>query len=226
VITLKSKYAGQAYKEGACRCGAHRLHKVLRFAWENPSASRKECAKYLKLSEENVRAAFFLLRKRDPARLCPECFRPALLGGVCQNCGFEPSAPSLPLEVMPDSQSPTNHIHAGSLLGSVTDYAAIGFTNHPLVISRRIDRGVEESLIRGVKSDVENELKRSFPSEAITDEAGRLCLKEVFEFRQRYPGLASSKNVRRQLAENVIARLRFLHPQLRPVTPLHSEVVA
>jgi hypothetical protein len=78
-------------------------------------------------------------------------------------------------------------------------------------------------LIIAVKSEVENELKRSFPSEAVTDEAGRLVVKEVLEFKARYPSLASSKNVRKQLAENVINRLRLLHPYLRPITRLPEE---
>ncbi len=90
-------------------------------------------------------------------------------------------------------------------------------------MKRRMERGVEDPLIVGVKSDVENELKRSYPSEAITDEAGRLAIKEVHEFRARYPALATSKNVRRQLAENVVRRLRLLHPHLRSVTLLPAE---
>jgi hypothetical protein len=106
------------------------------------------------------------------------------------------------------------------------DYSALGFVNHGLVLKRRIERGIEDSLIVGVKSDVENELKRTFPSEAITDEAGRLVIKEVLEFRARYPGLATSKNLRKQLAENVINRLLLLHPHLKPLTPLPSEAVA
>jgi hypothetical protein len=78
-----------------------------------------------------------------------------------------------------------------------------------------MERGIEDSLVGAVKSDVENELKRCYPSEAITDEAGKLCKKEVLELRARYPGLASSKNARRQCAENVLRRLEILHPQLR-----------
>lgn len=169
--------------------------------------------------------AFHRLRQRDLSRYCPECFRPRLLNGVCENCGFEPSTPVLPVEVRDDSQSPTNNLHPGNELGSEVDYTRLGFVNHGLVLKRRIERGIEDPLIKAVKSDIENELKRSYPSEVITDEAGRLAIKEVVEFRARYPGLATSKNVRKQLAENVISRLRLLHPQLRPLTVLPPEVV-
>jgi hypothetical protein len=197
---------------------------VFRFYWQNPSTSRRETARALKISYTNTLGAFYRLRKRNLSRLCPECFNESILNGVCVNCGFEPSAPSIPIEVSLDSQSPTNHLHAGNLLGGETDYNALGFVNHGMVLKRRIERGIEDPLVRNVKSDVENELKRAYPSESITDEAGRLVIKEVLEFRARYPGLATSKNLRRQLVENVINRLRFLHPQLRGITTLPPEV--
>jgi len=203
-----------------CKCGAHRLHRVLRFAWENPSASRKDCAKALRMSYSNVLGAFYRLRKRDLTRYCIECNRPTLFNGVCVNCGAEREAPRIRSAAVHDSQSPTNWLHAGNLLGSETDYDQIGFVNHGFVLKRRVERGIEDPLIISVKSEVENELKRTFPSEAVTDEAGRLVVKEVLEFKARYPGLASSKNVRKQLAENVINRLMLLHPQLRVITVL------
>ncbi len=87
-----------------------------------------------------------------------------------------------------------------------------------------VERRIEDPLIVGVKSDVENELKRCYPDESITDEAGRLVIKEVLEFGARYPRLATSKNVRRQLAQNVVSRLRLLHPQLRRLTVLPEAV--
>ena len=206
-----------------CKCGAHRLHRVLRFAWENPSASRGDCAKALKMSYGNVLGAFYRLRKRDLTRYCIECNRPTLFNGVCVNCGAEREAPRILTAAVYDSQSPTNWLHPGNLLGSETDYNRIGLVNQGFVLKRRVERGIEDPLIIAVKSEVENELKRTFPSEAITDEAGRLVVKEILEFKARYPTLASSKNVRKQLTENVINRLRLLHPQLRPITALPRE---
>jgi hypothetical protein len=210
-------------RDRGCKCGAHRLHRVFRFAWENPSASRKDCAKALKMSYGNVLGAFYRLRKRDLTRYCIDCNKPTLFNGVCVKCGVEREAPRFPTEVLRDSQSPTNWLHAGNMLGSETDYDEIGFVNHGFVLKRRVERGMEDPLIMAVKSEVENELKRTFPGETITDEAGRLALKEVLEFKARYPSLANSKKVKRQLAENVINRLRLLHPHLRPITGLPSE---
>ena len=205
-----------------CRCGSHRQHRVLRFAWENPSASRIEAAKALKMSEGNVRAAFHLLRRKDLTRICPECFSPRLLGGVCQNCGYEPDAPALPIEVRADEQSPTNHLHPGNLLGSVTDYSAVGFTNQAFVMERKVrEETFEEPVLAGILSDVMEALKSCYPEEAISDEAGRLARKEVLEFRARYPGL-NPKGLRAQLTRNVLARLRLLHPQLRKVRRLEA----
>lgn len=203
-----------------CKCKAHRLHRVFRFAWENPSARRADCAKALKMSLTNVWNSYHELRKHDLTRTCPECFGQQLFNGVCQNCGFEPSAPVLPLEVRGDWLSPTNNLHPGNELGSEVDYTSIGFVSHGLVLKRRIERGIENPLVIGVKSDVENELKRFYPDESITNEAGLLCIREVLQFRASYPMLASSKNVRKQLAENVMNRLRLLHPQLRNGLPM------
>jgi hypothetical protein len=175
------------------------------------------------MSYSNVLGAFFRLRKRELARYCLECFKPTMVGGVCTECGVERDAPNDPIdpdEVIRDSQSPTNRLHPGNLLGSDPDYNRIGFVNHGFVLKRRLERGIEDPLITAVKSDVENELKRTFPGEAITDEAGRLVVKEVLELRTRFPGLASSKNARKQLVENVINRLWLLHPRLRAITIL------
>jgi hypothetical protein len=220
---MSQTYLSPIQRDQSCKCGAHRLHRVFRFAWENPSASRKDCAKALKMSYGNVLGAFYRLGKRDLTRYCIDCNKPTLFNGVCTNCGVEREAPRIPTEVLRDSQSPTNWLHAGNMLGSETDYDGIGLVNHGFVLKRRVERGIEDPLVVAVKSQVENELKRTFPSEAIADEAGRLVVKEVLEFKARYPSLARSKKVKRQLAENVINRLRLLHPQLRPITRLPPE---
>jgi hypothetical protein len=209
--------------QNTCRCGAHTQHRILRFVWKNNPARQTEIASGLKISLPNVKMGLARLRKRRLDWLCPECFTESLVNGVCEKCGFEPFEPVLPIEVRSDSQSPINHIHAGNLLGSQigknNSYASLKlhgrYGNDGQIVERRIDRGLENPLIRAVKSDVENELKRSYPSEAITDDAGRLAIKEVLEFRARYPLLAASKNLRQQLALNAIRRLTLLHPQLR-----------
>lgn len=205
---------------GGCRCGAHRLHRVWQYLWAHPSAKRKDAAKALNISLTNVWASVHQIKMRDPERLCPDCFKPEVYNGVCHACGAERDTPNVPLGIMGDYQSPTNNLHPGNELGTEVDYTSIGFVNHGMILKRRIERGIEDPLTIGVKSDVQNELKRLFPEESITNEAGRLCIKEVTEFRARYPGLARSKNVRKQLTENVMARMQLLHPQFRNLTPL------
>jgi hypothetical protein len=58
-------------------------------------------------------------------------------------------------------------------------------------------------------------LKAFYPAEAVTDCAALLCVKEVLEFKVRYPLLAASKRVREQLALNVMRRLELLYPSVR-----------
>ena len=210
-------YAELTYIENTCRCGAHRLHRVFQFYWSNPSASRKAAGQALKLSPGNVREALWELRRRDLSRTCPECFGPLLVGGVCQKCGFEPFEPVLPVEVMPDSQHPSNALHPGNMLGSSIDYKEIakayGWSNQGFVLQRKMDRQIETPLLDVIRSDVANALDGGTKPE-ITEEAGRLCIKEWREFQARYPRMSSSKLARRQLTENVLGRLWLLHPEL------------
>jgi hypothetical protein len=192
---------------------------LFQFIWAHPSAPQKEIAKALKMSLANVKVGLWELRKRDLPKFCPECFTPSLVGGVCHSCGFEPFEPALPLDVLRDSQSPTNALHPGNMLGSDTDYGAIGFVNSGEILKRKIDRAIERPLIDAIRSDVANSLDCTARPD-IADQAGRLVLKEVREFRARYPMMGRSKLVRRQLAENVLKRLILLHPHLARVTRL------
>jgi hypothetical protein len=199
--------------------GRSALHRVYRFRWDNPSASYQEIANTLHITKNNVKVTVHRLRKLDLSRRCPECWSKSLLGGVCQSCGFEPTAPDIPAAMRFDEQSPVNHIHAGNQLGSDVDYNALRikglYGNDGLLLKQRMDRAIEDPLTKDVKAYAMQELKTYYPTEGITDYAGRLCLKEVAEFRARYPILATSKNVRRQLALNVMKRLELLYPSLR-----------
>jgi hypothetical protein len=193
--------------------------KVFRYCWNNPAASYRQIAEELHLSLSNVRVTLHRLRRLpDISRRCPECFAPSLLAGVCQACGFEPASFSLPLEVDFESQSPTNALHAGNMLGSEVDFNQLGikgrYANDGILLKQRMNGALEETLSRDVKSLVMEDLKAYYPSESITDLAGKLCLKEVAEFRSRYPLLAKSKNVKRQLAANMVGRLQLLYPFL------------
>ena len=210
-------YAAPLYNGHDCKCGAHTQHRVLQFYWSHPSASRKVAAQALKLSPGNVGKAFWQLRQRDLSKVCPECWTGQIVGGVCLRCGFEPFEPVLPADIMPDSQHPTNSLHPGNMLGSETDYQAVaksyGFSNQGFVLKRKMDRQVETPLLDVVRSDVANSLDGGAAPE-VTEEAGRLCVKEWRELQARYSRMSTSKLARRQLTENVLARLRLLHPGL------------
>jgi hypothetical protein len=211
--------------------GRNTLHRIFRFKWSNPSASNQEIADALHITPNNVKVTIHRLRKLDLTRRCPECWCESLFGDICQACGFEPSVPDIPAALRFDEQSPTNHLHSGNQLGSEVDYNDLRvkgvYGNDGLLLKQRMDRAIEDSLTRDVKAQVMQDLKAYYPTEAITDYAGRLCIKEVLEFRARYPLLAASKNVRKQLAINVMKRLEFLYPalcrpHLREVTRLQE----
>lgn len=193
---------------------------IFREMWNNPCATIKTIMAALKIKESNVKEGRWELRQRgDLDRRCPECFAPKLLNGVCQSCGFEPDMPALRVDVVPESQSPVNHLHAGNLLGSDVEYRSIGFENHWAILKRKIEGKLEENLVREAKSDVMQALKSFYPTDSISDEAGRLVVKEVLEFQARYPGLRP-KGLGAAVTSNVLARLELRHPQLRGVRKL------
>jgi hypothetical protein len=199
--------------------GKNTLHQVFRFRWGNPSASHQEIADALHITKNNVKVTIHRLRKLDLTKRCPECWSESLFGDACQSCGFEPTSPDVPAALRFDEQSPVNHLHAGNLLGSDVDYNELHikgvYGNDGLLLRQRMDRAIEDPLTRDVKAHVMQDLKAYYQAESITDYAGRLCVKEVLEFRARYPLLAASKNVRKQLALNVLKKLEFLYPMLR-----------
>ena len=77
-----------------------------------------------------------------------------------------------------------------------------------------MEREIETPLLDMVRSDVANALDGGANPE-LTEEAGRLCVKAWREFQAGFPLMVTSKLARRQLAENVLARLRLLHPGLK-----------
>jgi hypothetical protein len=158
---------------------------------------------------------------------CPECFREKLFQNVCQNCGAEPSAPNIPREVNFEQQGPANRLQPGNGLGSVTEYREVGFESNPVIISRRMERdSSEDSLIKNVKSDLMDWLRNSRSRESVSDLGARLVEKEVIELKARFPLLETSKNARRQVFENVKARLTLLYPFLeRPASREECEGV-
>jgi hypothetical protein len=214
-----------------CDCGAHTQHRVFKYLWSNPPARHIDIARALHTTIGNVKVAIYNIRRRPGiSRTCPKCFSSRLFDGACQECGFEAASPILPREISFDEQSPINHLQAGNELGSVLNFRAKGlsdnngrFTNNGEIVKRWIDRTLDDPLTASVKSDVMNELKRYYPGEAITDLAGKLCVKEVAEYRTNYPLLAASKLLRRQLSIRVMKRLQFIYPFLPRARPQELE---
>jgi hypothetical protein len=85
---------------------------------------------------------------------------------------------------------------------------------------RRVERSLEgDPLIRNCKSDILEWLKGSYPKDDISDAAGRLVVKEILDLRARYPLLEGSRNMRKQVVQNVRNRLILLYPFLeRPAS--------
>lgn len=200
-----------------CKCGAHQLHRFFRYRWEHPSSTLRQAAHDLHVSYPYAKQlACRLRRRRRLWQTCPGCFSDRLLQGVCQWCGEEPARPALPIDVNFNRQSPANSILAGNGLGGDPNIRVLKFENNSsIVIQRRMDR-TEDSLLNNCKSDVLEWLKGKYPSEEVSDLAGKLVVKEVLDFRARYPLLSGSRNLRMQIVQNVENRLVLVYPFLRP----------
>jgi len=55
-------------------------------------------------------------------------------------------------------------------------------------------RDKEDTLIRDCKSDLMEWLESSHPNEGVSDDCGRLAIKEVVELKARYPKLKTPKS--------------------------------
>ena len=53
------------------------------------------------------------------------------------------------------------------------------------------------------------------PPDSVAEEATKLLLKEIAEFRARYPVLTRAKGAGNQLVRNVVIRLALRYPTLR-----------
>jgi hypothetical protein len=220
---------------GTCRCKAHAQHRVYQWLYFHPGASLAASAVALHISESNARMIATRLRRRsDHGRLCPLCFASAFYRGACQKCGFEAGADVQPVTLDFESQNPVHRILRGDGLGSeltTSNYAALARKMYqrdklPPGLLRNHGRNLahlaepkDDSLLRAVRSDLLEELKRSYPNDGISDMAAKLATQEVREFRARYPLLGSPKRLREQVVGNVLARLRLLYPTL-PVAPM------
>ena len=231
-------YASLTYTEhGLCECGAPRQHLTVRYLWNHPEASRKQVAQALGLSAGNVREAIWRLKRRGGfSKVCPQCNHPSLqdlpsqdgITRVCTFCGAEPLEPNLlATDAMSVYHFPPNSLLVGGGLGTQVDSplgygrgvdaegkpARIRFRNWPEIVRRKVERGIEMSLVDRVRSDIMNALDGAERPE-VTETAGRLILKEFGELQAGYPDFARSKLCRKQIAKRVLARLRLMYPWL------------
>ena len=196
--------------------------KVYRYLWQNPGANLRVAARDLHMTWNAVKIAKHRLRRRpDIGRLCPECFQASFYSLVCALCGFEGERPTFPEGLRFEYQTPVHSIQPLGGLGSQTEYGRLGLAYGGRNIAHLVERS-QERFLEQCRSDLWEELKATMPDDAVAEEAARLLVKEVSEFRVRYPLLVSSKYLRRQLVENVVLRLALLHPALRRP---HSEEV-
>jgi len=202
----------------ACRCGAHALHSTYRWLWANPSGSLKAMSRDLKISYACAKQRSSRLKRRaDISRRCPECWSPSLEGLTCRNCGVELDTPILPEGVRFGETSPVHTIQMLNGLGSVTNYGSLGLTYGARNVQHLAERP-DDSFSESCKSRLWQELKEVFPDDGVTEEATRMLVKEIAEFRCKYPGLVRKKGVGDQLVSNVVARLALRYPALRRVT--------
>jgi|SRR5271157_5711541 len=203
-----------------CKCGRHALHRLFSHYWKYPSlfgtrgglaqASKDLHVRYGTLKKTALR----LRRLSDISRRCPECFTPSLEGLTCRNCGIELDLPVLPSGIRFAETAPVHTIQPLNGLGSSTDYRSLGLTYGAQNVQHLVERP-EDSFIESCKSKLWQALKEVMPPDSVTDEATKMLLKEIAEFRSRYPDLTRAKGAGDQLVQNVVARLALRYPLLR-----------
>jgi hypothetical protein len=205
-----------------CRCPARSQHALFRFLFYNPGTTLRLAAKETGMTYLAARLAKHRLTRRpDISRLCPECFRPALVGLVCGSCGAELGAFTLPQGIRFEETSPVHSIQPLNGLGSATPYQGGRDSEgnwRPLKMQyggRNIAHFVErptDPLLERCRSLLWEELKGPMFKDGIVEEASRLLTREVSSFRARFPGLLRSKGLADQLVRNVVDLLRLRYP--------------
>lgn len=193
-----------------CRCGAHSQHRLFKFRFENPSASLKEASAALHLRYANVRRIASRLNRKDLSRYCPECFRPTLLNNHCESCGFEAERVGVDFEGKPSTPGTSLTVVTPTNLGSLCDYSALGLGYGSRNIAHIVERPTDAFMTKCV-TRLRNELERMRVPEIRIAEATSLTIKEIKQFRYRYPLLVRSKVLCDQFVQNSIKlyELRF-----------------
>ncbi len=214
-LMVTASHAQPTYLKSGCKCGSHAEHLIFRWLWENPSGSLRDAAKDFHISHEAAKQRASRVKRRlDISRRCPECFMPSLEGLTCRNCGAELDAPKLPEGIRFEETSPVHTIQPLSGLGGSTDYRSLGLTYGALNVQHLVERPTDP-FVETCKSKLWQELKGTMPPDSVTEEATRLLLKEIAEFRARYPSLSRAKGAGDQLVRNVVIRLALRYPTLR-----------
>ncbi len=186
--------------------------KVFTFLWNHPNTSLVLAAKELHMSYVAVRVAKCRLMKRRNIHLyCPECVRPTLRGLFCQSCGVELDTPNISVDVNFNSQSPVHTIQPLNGLGSETNYAALHLQYGGRNIAHLVEKARDPFLER-CRFELWEELKGPMLRDGVVEEATRLLMKEVLEFRARYPTLTHVRGASRQLVANVVALVKLRYP--------------
>jgi hypothetical protein len=204
----------------SCSCGKHALHQLYSFYWKYPGLYRTRggltrAAKELHVNYGTLKKTAFRLRRLpDVSRRCPLCFEPELEGLACRNCGVELDAPTLPDGIRFEETSPVHTIQPLKGLGSLTDYRHLHLEYGAQNVKHIAERP-DDAFVESCRSELWGHLKGVMPPDSVTEEANRLLMKEIIEFRSKYPGLVRAKGVRSQIVTNVVGRLALRYPALR-----------
>lgn len=172
-------------------------------------------AKDLKISLAAAKQRSARVKRRpDISRLCPDCGKPSLESLTCRSCGVELDALSLPDGIRFEETSPVHTIQVLNGLGSLTDYSSLRFSYGARNVAHLVERP-NDAFVESCKSKLWQELKAAMPPDYVTEEATRLLLKEITDFRIRYPALVRAKGAGYQLVRNVVSRLAIRYPALR-----------
>lgn len=212
-----------------CRCRSHAQHVLFQWLWHHRGGTLKAAAAELHLGYATVRMSSTRLNRRKDLHLrCPECFAPTLRSLICTRCGVEFDLPTVPIEHYFDlqdvSESSVHTIQPGGGLGSATAYEggkdAQGHWR-PLKMTyggsnvRNLVERPDDPLLERAKSQLWQELKEVMPEDGIEEEATRLLVHDVNEYRTKYPRLVRGKNLSQQLVDNVLDLMRLRYPALR-----------
>jgi hypothetical protein len=202
-----------------CRCAARSQHALFRFLFYNPGTTLRLAAKKTGMTYLAARLAKHRLTRRpDISRLCPECFKPALVGLVCGSCGAELAVPTLPQGLRFSEVSPVYRIQPLGGLGSSVQYSQLHLQYGGRNVAHLVERPPDQLLER-CRSLLWSELKGPMFEDRIVEEASQLLARHVSEFRARFPALVRSKGLAGQLVRNVVDLLRLRYPSSFGVSP-------